>query len=436
MGTPLAAEDIDNIGPNILANVALGYREYGYRRYIRPGFKQCSRPQGSRSKDAVGASLVHAAQAVRRTGDVEPEHKQSIDYKEIKNRRRMEIEACIQLLELDIEVRKSLYKMINEADNLGWLERARAAITYVDLRDELLLRYSETAPRHLQQERELEASIEFAGETLLHQARGRRSMQKSEQRLQRLEHILKPHEARLVAERDKAARRETNVLFEQTSGATQSKQFGPQTPRSERHHTTLRSHTVLNSGAVKLKPTIEEVPEDMEVSEEPLLPASWPLPGRTTEEWTYMHPSEGWTRKVELDGDWQNPLESRWQNLERFEMAPDHEQARRFSWRNEDYDLLEPREQLLRDYEDIEGRRRDMQREICLRNAELERMRIETARLKAENGDPPDTPIAPSGPARKDTASPLPEGADAARDSIADDDEDEDLWESQSNASL
>ncbi|KAM3425383.1 hypothetical protein BST61_g7329 [Cercospora zeina] len=436
MGTPLAAEDIDDIGPNIPADVKRGHQEYGNRRYIRPGFKQCSRPRILRFKGTSGAPCAQANPPLRRIGDAKPQYKQSIYYKEIKHCRRKEIEAYMHLLELGGEEWTKLHKVMNEVgNNLGWLDRARAATTYVDLRDEILLRHSEAAPRLSQQRRGLEASIEVAGKTLLQQAKERRSIKDSEQRLQRLEQIWKPHVERLMEQEERAVRREASVRFEQASSAARHRHFISQPLKSERRHKALQRHTILNSGTVKLKPTIEEVAEDMEASEEPLLTASWPLPRRAIEEWTYVDPREGWTRKVELEGDWQNPLESRWQDLERYEMAPASAQALRFPWRNEDYTLLEPHEQSLRDHEDIERRRRNMQRGVCLKLAELEQMRTETSKLRAENGVRRDTPAAPSGSLDgSDTASPLPEGADAARDSISDDDED--LWSSESDASL
>ncbi|PPJ61242.1 hypothetical protein CBER1_06721 [Cercospora berteroae] len=426
MGTPLAAEDIDNVGPNIHIHVEEPHQEYGFRKYIRPGYKQCSPPRLHRCKNSLEAPFVNFKPSLR-TGDVKPQHKQSLYYKQIKHCCRAEVEAFTQTFALYPEALAELERLINEeVSDLAWLDRARAAAHYVELRDEILrAQFPDATSWPSQLGRDSEAKKQNVVEMLRQQAIGRSDMRDSEQ--------IRPQGSndRPATYGKRVAGRGTHVRFVLPPTMTQTKDAVSKPSNGVRIPTKLQSGTTKASGTTELSPVIEEVPEDTEVSEAPLVSGSCPVPRRETEEWTYVDPKEGWTRVVELEGDWENPLESRWQNLERFEAVGCHVatgQEQRFSWRHKDYTQLEPDEQLLRDSEDIERQRRDMQRELCLQYVELEQMRVENAKFETQIGPAPIPPVVISSPVRYTAAAPsIRPGRSTVPKPTVEDDDEEDL---------
>ncbi|GIZ42699.1 hypothetical protein CKM354_000595800 [Cercospora kikuchii] len=425
MGTPLAAEDIDNVGPNIHINVEQTHQEYGFRKYIRPGYKQCSPPRLHYSKNNPEAHFANFKPLVR-PGDVKPQHKQSVYYKAVKHCFRAQTEAFLQILEQYPEALAELERLIKEdVSDSAWLDRARAAAHYVELRDEIMrVQFPDATSWPSRQGRNSEANKQNVAEMLRQQARERSDMRGSEQR--------RPQGSseRPAAHGKRVAGRGTHVRFVLPPTMTQTKHSVSKPLNSVRIPTKLQSQTTKASGTTKLSPVIEEVPEDTEVSEAPLVSGSCPLPRRETEEWTYVDPKEGWTRVVELNGDWENPLESRWQNLERFEAVDHHGvmgQRQRFTWRHKDYTQLEPEEQLLRDSEAIERQRRDMQLELCLQYAELERMRVENAKLQTQIVSTPIPPVVVPSSVRYTAAAPSirPERSTVPKPTVEDDDEED-----------
>ncbi|CAK1357516.1 hypothetical protein CB0940_07753 [Cercospora beticola] len=426
MGTPLAAEDIDNVGPNIHIDFRQTHQEYGFRKYIRPGYKQCSPPRLHRSKNNPEASFVNFKPLLR-SGDVKPQHKQSVYYKEIKHCCRTQVEAFTQIFELYPEALAELERLIKEdVSDLAWLDRARAAAHYIELRDEILrVQFPDATSWPSRQGRNSEANKQTVAEMLRQQARGRSDMRDSEQR--------RPQDSRErpAAHGKRVAERGMHVRFVLPPTMTQIKHSVSKPLNSVRIPTKLQSQTTKASGTTELSPVIEEVPEDTEVSEAPLVSGSCPLPRRETEEWTYVDPKEGWTRVVELDGDWENPLESRWQNLERFEAAGRHVvagQEERFAWRHKDYTQLDPDEQLLRDSEYIERQRRDMQQELCLQYADLERLRAGNTKLETQIVSAPIPPVVIPSPVRYTAAAPsIRPGRTTVPKPTVEDDDEEDL---------
>ncbi|USW53721.1 hypothetical protein Slin15195_G070400 [Septoria linicola] len=138
MATTRIAAEIDNVGPNIFIDVVPASQRYGPRNYIRPSHKQCIPSRLYQFKKSNGVPPPDQNPPLKR-GDTKPDYKQSTFYKTIKHQRYAQLEARKFRHDLSDEVRQTFGDIVNDdGTQYGWLDRARANISLVEVRDTLV----------------------------------------------------------------------------------------------------------------------------------------------------------------------------------------------------------------------------------------------------------------------------------------------------------